>query len=332
MANTYDPTTGEQPLTELPQWTADRDNVTQNSQFYAGQAFIKQFGRNPTQSELSLLAPTYDAGKGNLNLAAGNAQVASYYQQQANTPQNLYKQQQNQLAKDAPKFADQINQTFQSNLGRDATDAEKAHFGALMAGGNDAYQVGQALQSTSEYQATANAKFQGGLKDQLQASNNDYFNKYILPSLQTNNAMQGRSQDSSGYQAQIANAGNEQNYNLNDFLANASAQNYGNSVQNANSQYQSLMGQQYGLQNAGVSNALSNQYNNQQSNQNMNMYNLQQQAYGNYINRYGKNSAAGGAMAGAASGAAAGTAIMPGWGTAIGAVAGGVSGYLGAKM
>jgi hypothetical protein len=34
-------------------------------------------------------------------------------------------------------------------------------------------------------------------------------------------------------------------------------------------------------------------------------------------------------LGGAASGAAAGTAIMPGWGTAIGAVAGGLAGLLG---
>lgn len=37
-----------------------------------------------------------------------------------------------------------------------------------------------------------------------------------------------------------------------------------------------------------------------------------------------------GALSGAASGAAAGSAILPGWGTAIGAVIGGVSGYFGA--
>jgi hypothetical protein len=38
-----------------------------------------------------------------------------------------------------------------------------------------------------------------------------------------------------------------------------------------------------------------------------------------------------GAMSGAAAGAQAGTAIMPGWGTAIGAVVGGVAGYFGSK-
>jgi len=37
------------------------------------------------------------------------------------------------------------------------------------------------------------------------------------------------------------------------------------------------------------------------------------------------------ALSGAASGAATGTAIMPGWGTAIGAVVGGVGGYLSAS-
>jgi len=37
-----------------------------------------------------------------------------------------------------------------------------------------------------------------------------------------------------------------------------------------------------------------------------------------------------GALAGAGQGAAAGTMIMPGWGTAIGAVVGGIAGYLGA--
>jgi hypothetical protein len=57
-------------------------------------------------------------------------------------------------------------------------------------------------------------------------------------------------------------------------------------------------------------------------------YSTQGQGYNTQQQTLNKNVAAG-ALGGAASGAAAGTAILPGWGTAIGAVGGGILGALG---
>lgn len=256
---------------------------------WAFQDFVKQFGRNPTQSELSMLSPSYSIGDPNLlNLSAGKAQIASYFNQLSQTPENLYNKQQDDLKGKAPQFYDQVNQTFQSNLGREATDAEKTHFGMLLASGQDPYEIQQALQQTTEYNTKQNSQFTDQLKGQLQSSNSDYFSKYIMPSIQAQNAQAGRSQDSSGYQAQLANAAQGQNYDLQNYLAQVSAQGYQGSVnQNANN-YQALLGQQYGLQNSNISNQLNNQANNQQYNQNLAMYQMQQQAYNNYLKQYGK--------------------------------------------
>lgn len=279
---------GQTALDSAPQW-GGRGGGLEAAKVYAFNKFAQTFGRNPTSQELDQLAPSYIGADPNIaNNAGGDAQVSAYYQQLSNTPQNIYKQQQDQYLTDAPKFADQVNGAFQSNLGRAATQDELTHFGALLASGQDPYQVQQALQQTQEYQNTQNTNFQNTLKDQLQGSNSEYFNKYILPSIQAQNAMAGRTQDSSGYQAQLSNAALEQNQGLQNFLAQTTAQNYQNSVGNATNQYANLMNQQYGLQNAGVNNSLSNQASNQQYNQNLNMYQMQQQAYSNYLDRYGK--------------------------------------------
>jgi hypothetical protein len=279
---------GQTPLTTPPQW-GGAGGGQQAAQVYAFNQFQKTFGRNPSQQELDQLTPAYVGTDPNIaNVAGGNAQVAAYFQQQTNTPQNIYQQQQNQYLQQAPKFADQVNGIFQSQLGRDATADEKSHFGALIASGQDPYQVQQALQQTQEYQNTANTKFQQQLGSQLQGTNADYFQKYIMPGIQAQNAQAGRTQDSSGYQAQLANAALQQNQGLQNFLAQTTAQNYQNSTANAANQYQQLMGQQYGLQNANVSSGLANQAANTQYNQNLDMYQRQQTAYNNYLNQYGK--------------------------------------------
>lgn len=322
---TFPPPTGEQPLADsaLPQWTADRHNVSQNSQAYAVGDFKRIFGRNPSASELATLSPAYDAGNGvDLNLGAGKANVASYFQQLSQSPQSLYQKQQADLTAKAPQYYDQVGQLFQQNLGRAATDAENTHFGMLLASGQDPYQIQQALQQTTEYQTTATQKFSDQLKTQLQQSNQDYFSKYILPSIQSNNAMAGRTQDSSGYQAQLASAAQQQNYNLNDYLAQVQAGGYQSAMSNNSQNYQQLLGQQYGLSNANISNQLANNASNTQYNQNLQMYQMQQQAYNNYLQRYGKTgNPALGAIQGGMSGAGAGAAFGP-WGALAGGVLG----------
>src|ERR1700719_574987 len=221
--------TGQTSLTSAPQW-GGAGGGQQAAQVYAYQQFQKSFGRAPSQQELDQLTPAYMGVDPNIaNVAGGNAQVAAYYQQQTNTPQNVYNQQQNQYLNDAPKFSGQVGQVFQSALGRAPTADEATHFGALMASGQDAYQVQQALQQTQEYQNTANTNFQNQLQGQLQQSNSTYFNQYIAPSLQAQNALSGQAPGSSALTGQLANAALQQNQGLQNFLAGTTAQNYQNS-------------------------------------------------------------------------------------------------------
>lgn len=333
MATPTDVPTGQTPLTEGPQW-GGTGGGQEAAAVYAFNQFAKTFGRNPSQQELDQLIPAYiGADKNIANISGGNANVAAYYQQLTNTPQNIYNTEQQKYLTDAPKFADQVTQAFQQSMGRAPTQDELSHFGALMASGQDQYQVQNALAQTQEAQNTANTTFQNQLQGQLQGSNKTYFDQYILPSIQAQNAQAGRTQDSSGYQSQLANAALQQNQGLQNFLASTTAQNYQNSTANAAGQYNQLLGQQYGLQNAGVSSGLANQAANQQYNQNLNMYQMQQQAYNNYLNQYGKrnNGTAGligggvGAIAGAFVGGPAGAAAGYGIGSSLGSQFGGGS-------
>lgn len=321
-------------LAELDAWSKQPGQypvlASQNPQFFAQlgvyNTFKDQFGRAPSAQELAQFQ----------GLGAGMVQGISTYRQQvgAPTPQDIYNQQQQKYLQDAPKYSDQVNSVFQSQLGRDATADEKNHFGALIASGQDPYQIQQALQQTQEYQNTANTKFQNQLQGQLQQSNSTYFNQYIAPALQAQAAQSGRSLDSSGVNAQLANAALQQNQGLQQFLAGTTAQNYQNSTANATNQYNNLMGQQYGLQNANVSSGLANQAANTQYGQNLSMYQMQQQAYNNYLNQYGKrqNNALGGALQGGLSGATTGFMLGGPWGALAGGVAGaGLGGYAGSR-
>jgi len=250
------------------------------------------FGRAPTQVEMASAVPYYWAGGpgGSGGRQTGMAYVANLYQQQQNTPEAIYQQQQQQYLNNAPQYSQQVSQVFQSALGRAPTQDELSHFGALMASGQDAYQVQQALQQTQEYQNTQNTNFQNQLQGQLQQSNATYFNQYIAPQLQAQNAMSGQAPGSTALSAQLSQAALQQNQGLQNFLAGVTAQNYQNSTANATNQYNQLMGQQYGLQNANVSNALQNNAYNQQWGNQLALYNQQQQAYNNYLSQYGKRS------------------------------------------
>lgn len=336
--DTYVPV-GQTPLTGLPQYSENRNDYTQNEKFYAADQFVKLFGRNPTQAELDSLSQKYDAGNRiDINKNAGDAAVSDYFNQQSQTPQALFNQQsqagQKAYTTNKGKIDPQINQVFQSQLGRDATSDELQHFGTLVATGQDPYQVQQALQQSTEYQNRATSDFTQRLGTQLQGTNADYFSKFIAPQLQAQAANSGRSTDSSGVNAQLANAAQGQNYDLQNYLAGIQANQYGQSTANAAGNYQQLLGQQYGLQNAGVSNALSNQASNQQYNQNLAMYQMQQTAYNSYLNNYGKRNGAvagfTGALKGGISGAVAGGTAGGPWGALAGglggAAAGGASG------
>ncbi len=299
-----DPTNGETPLTTLPQY-GGAGGSDQAAQAYAAQDFVKQFGRNPTQSELSMLAPSYISGDPNIAaLSAGRGAVAAYYNSMANTPTNI---QANQTAQGLKAyqagqagFDATTTAAFQQATGRAPTADELSHFGGLLASGAiDSYGLSQLVGQTAEAQNKQTADYQNTLSQNLQSTQGDYFKNYINPSILSQTAAAGRDPNSSGVQQAEVQAGKQQNYDLQNYLANFGATQYGQSAQNQQGVYSQYLNQQYGLQNAGISQQLGQQNYMQQQNSNLQNYQLQQNAYNQYLSKYGKtNNGVGGLIGG----------------------------------
>jgi hypothetical protein len=332
-SNVVAPTDGETPLASLPTYGGAGGSL-QAAEYYAGQDFAAMFGRNPTASELAALAPSYLSGDANIaNQTAGRAQVSAYYNSVANNPTNiaaaqqaagLAKYQAGQSGYDAT-----TNAAFQAATGQAATPDELSHFGALLATGQiDAYGLSQLAGQTQQAQQYQTQQYQNTLSNNLQQTQGNYFQNYINPSILSQTAAAGRDPNSSGVQQAEVQAGKQQNYDLQNYLANFGASQYGQSAQNQQGVYNQYLNQQYGLTNAGISQTLAGNQNLANQNQNMANQSYQQQAYLNYINNYGKNGsgALNGALGGASKGAALGSTFGP-YGTAIGAVGGGLAGY-----
>lgn len=343
MAINTDPTNGETPLSGTAptndqwgqgQWVGTGGGTTAQ-QFYAEQDFYKQFGRMPTQSELTMLAPSYASGDPNkTNNSAGAAAIAGYFNSMANTPTNI---QANQTAVGLKAyqggqagFDATTTAAFQAATGRAPTADELSHFGGLLASGSiDSYGLSQLIGQTAEAQNKQTANYQNTLSQNLQSTQGDYFKNYINPSILSQTAAAGRDPNSSGVQQAEVQAGKQQNYDLQNYLANFGATQYGQSAQNQQGVYQQYLNQQYNLQNAGISQQLGEQNNLQSYNQNLSNYQLQQNAYNQYLSKYGnRNNGIGGALLGALGGAASGyKATGSPWGALGGGLLGGAGGY-----
>ena len=283
------PPTGEEVLTQPPQW-GGTGGGDQAAKVYAWDAFTKQFGRNPTQSELTQLSAAYIGGDPNIaNVSGGNSAVAQYFQSLTNAPANQYAQQQKQYETDAPKFYDQINGLFKQTVGRDATDDEKKHFGSLLASGQvDPYTVAQFLQALPENVQKQDEAFRTNLNKTLQGQDAQYFNEQVMPGIQSNFAKQGRDVNSSAFSNSLALAGQAQNRQRESFLSGLTADQYKNSQGLAQNAYQQAYGRYTGLQD----------YSMQRSNQlqdattsrinSLQDFSMQKQAYDQYLSRYGK--------------------------------------------
>ncbi len=98
----YQPMTGESPLDSMQSAGIDPNNTgkggsLQTANILAWNDFVKQFGRNPSQSELNMIAPAYQSGDPNIaNRGQGQQYLAQYYSSLANTPANVYSRQQQQ--------------------------------------------------------------------------------------------------------------------------------------------------------------------------------------------------------------------------------------------
>lgn len=316
----YEPTTGETPIDSLPAYGGAGGDIT-SGRHYAGKKFLELFGRNPTASELTMLAPAYIGGDGRIaNMGQGDAAVAQYFQSFSNSPEQINKGNRDKYAKEAPQHYDSVNKLFQENWGREATQEELDHFGSELASGSaDAYQLQQFLRQQPEYTQKQDAAFRSGLSNELAGYDRETLEKTLLPSIQSNFAKQGRSVDSSAFASAAANAAQGQTADRGRYIAGLSASQYEGSKDRAYQDYANMVAQQQSLKSAG----LQAQYGGQQALtgrlNDITDFNTQSQLYNQYLARYGKrNNGLAGPLAGLAG---------AGIGAAFGGPAGGMLGF-----
>lgn len=297
--------------------------------YYAWKKFSQLFGRNPTEAELSQLAGAYASGDANkANVSGGDSVIAQYYNSQVNTPEQQAKDQQKKYLEEAPQYYDDINSQFQGQFGRDATDEEREHFGSLMAsGGLNSYTLGQYLTQLPEAVKKQDAEFQESLRTKTSAEDARYFNEQIMPGIQSNFAKSGRSFESSGFANALAQAAQQQNVNRESFLTNLSAEQYGGNKANAYNEYLNSVGRMQAGQDYSrgrrdqLGDALQGRLYDIQN------FNMQKQAYDDYLSRYGKRkSPFAGALGGAFQGASIGATAGGPWGAVAGGLGGGLLG------
>lgn len=282
-----DPTTGESPLQDLPQWTADRTNQNQNAQFYAAQKFRQMFGRNPTASELSMLATAYHGGNNiDLNLGQGDSAIAQYFQSFTNNPANIYKRQKDQWEQQAPEHYDTVGQIFQSVYGRAPTQDELGHYGMLLSSGQaDTYQLGQFLQSLPEYQNAQDTKFREGLSKELEGSDQAFF-KRGKEDVISRYAQMGRP-TSPALDVALVDLQAKLNENRGNFMAQLSANQYGGNKAAALKNYGDTQSDVMGRINKNPEYQYDDSKALLRRIQDISDYNTQATDYGNYLDRYG---------------------------------------------
>lgn len=268
-------------------------------------------GRDISANEFAQIMPQFMGPNG---LATGRAYLAAMAQQEANTPQAL--------SKNAPKYYDQVNQLFQKQLGRAATQDELSHYGGMLASNQtDAYGLGQYLQGSPEYQQQQDTKFQQSIIPQTQQYVTDTFNR-VKPDLVSQFANNGI-QNSSALDFALTNMLGQLSSQESNYVTGLKASQYGNNQNLALQQGQGALDQY-----------LNNYYGQKQNNQNMmnslvqrgwnaQDYQTQMNDYMNYMNSQKQNQPSGwGAMAGGLLGAGLGAAFSPPGAGPMGAGAG----------
>ena len=206
---------------------------------------------------------------------------------------------------EAPGQFGAVDQAFQSTVGRGATDAERQHFGQLLANGSlDLYSLGDWLQQLPESVQKKDIEFRNSVRSEAQSQDARYLNEQVLPGIESAFFAQGRDPRSSGFASAIAQAGTQQNRQREGFLLNLTAQQYMGNKQNAYDQYLNSVGRYQQAQDysrnraAQLSDAGRNRLYDIQD------FNIKKQAYDDYFRRAGKRNYGGssGAIQGAFSG------------------------------
>jgi len=204
-----------------------QDQLNQN----AYNSFKSIVGRDPTSAEFSTALPIFQGQNG---IQLGNAWLANLAERERQDPSK-------QVGK-ANQYAQGINQSFQSMLGRNATQDEINHFGSIMATGNlDQYGVNQFLQGTPEYQAQENKKFQSGISERLNQTNLDFFGR-AKQGLMSQFAQNGQTfGNSTALDSALADLMGQMQTQSNQYLTGLSAQQYGGNQDLAIGNYQNAL-------------------------------------------------------------------------------------------
>jgi hypothetical protein len=228
-----------------------------------------------------------------------------------------------------------VNSLFQSTLGRDATADEADHFSKLMASGQaDNYSLSQALQQLPEYQNAQNAKNRTDVTDQLQKADTDYFNQSLMPAIQSNFAQQGRvvGPESQTLANALVSAGNQQNVQREQYLAQLTASDYANTRQNTVNSYLNSTARTQQLQDQTTARNYSLADATNTRSNDISDYYKQQSAYQDYLNSMGRRQSSGlGAAIGSGIGAVGGAVAGGYFGGPMGAAAGASAGSSGGK-
>jgi len=277
-------------------------------------------GRDLTPEEFAQAAPIFQQPKGE---TLGNAWMAQLKQVDDQNPMSAGNK------KKSEGFGSNVDQIFQSSLGRLATADEKAHFGALMATGNlDQYGLNQFLQGTPEYQTAADTKFRTGLDSQLQQSDLNFFKNAKQDVM--SQFMQNGTGNSSALDSALTDLMGKMATNRSQYLAQLSSQQYSGNKDLALSNYGNTQNQVFGniSKNTNRAQSLQDYYTGRSDN--LADYNTQMQDYLNYANSAGSRKsngfgrAAGGALQGGAAFAGTGNPYAIG----AGAIGGGLLSYL----
>jgi hypothetical protein len=193
--------------------------------------FQQTVGRDPTSSELAQFIPIMQG-----SYTHGNSAISSYLDMQAQRP--------GALADKAPTFAPQVNDVFQTVLGRQPDKEELSHFGSLLASGNvDAYGLRDFLKGSSEFQTAEDTKFRGGLASELQGYDNQFFDKAKENVLSrfANNGTMGGSARSSALDFALTDLMGQIAEKRGSYLADLSSRQYGGNKDLAISNYRGTM-------------------------------------------------------------------------------------------
>lgn len=201
--------------------------------------FYEAFGRIPTRDEISMALPAADIGT-----VQSRDFINQYKQRLDNSPEGLLKKNQDKYASGKDQWDSQIASMFQNSLGRDATAAEKQHFGSLLASGEaDAYGIGSFLQALPEYRNKQDTEFRGQQRGEFEKADTQYYTDKLLPAIQAQMAQSGRSLESSGYASAMAQAAKQQAQERERYLTNLSSQQYMGRTGDARKDYESYIGQ-----------------------------------------------------------------------------------------